>query len=84
MKIKLFEGKDGWRWRFEEKGRITADSEAFHSESNAVRAAKAVVKSVLKPTLKAAGVEKYKVVFSRNEDVLDWTVELVEDTSPEE
>ncbi len=84
MKVKLFEGKDGWRWRFESKGRITADSEAFDSESNAVRAAKAVVKSVLKPSMKSAGVEKYKVVFTRKEDVLDWDIELVEDNSPEE
>ena len=37
-----------WFWHFKNKGRITADAEEFPTKSNAIRAAKAVVKAVFK------------------------------------
>jgi uncharacterized protein YegP (UPF0339 family) len=50
MHARIFQSADGqWHWHFKTKGRITADSESFPSKSNAVRAAKSVVKAVLKP-----------------------------------
>lgn len=49
MKIEVWKGKKGWHWHFRSKGRVTADSEAFPSKSNAARAAKAVVRGVAKP-----------------------------------
>lgn len=48
MRIDVFKGRDGWHWHFVSRGRITADSEAFPTKSNAVRAAKAVVRAVVK------------------------------------
>jgi hypothetical protein len=37
-----------WHWHFKNKGRITAAAESFPSKGHAIRAAKAVVKAVLK------------------------------------
>lgn len=51
MHIEIFEGVGGWYWHFCSKGRVTADSEAFPSKANALRAAKAVVKGVCKRML---------------------------------
>jgi len=48
MRIEVFHGNDGWFWHFRNKGRITADSEAFPTKAHAVRAAKAVVVAVFK------------------------------------
>lgn len=49
MKIEVFlDGGNMWRWHFKSKGRITADAEAFPSRANATRAAKSVVKAVVK------------------------------------
>lgn len=42
MKVELFEGKDGWRWRKRaSNGEIVSTSEAFDSKYNANRAAMA-------------------------------------------
>lgn len=46
MHIEIWEGAVGWHWHFKNKGRITADAEAFPTKGNAMRAAKAVVKAV--------------------------------------
>lgn len=55
MHIEVFEGKKigpksppRWYWHFASKGRITADSEAFPTKAHAVRAAKSVVRAVVK------------------------------------
>ena len=45
-----------WHWHFKNKGRITADAEAFPSRSNAVRAAQAVVRAVVKEVSSGMGV----------------------------
>lgn len=37
-----------WYWHFKNKGRITAATESFPTKAHAMRAAKAVVKGVLK------------------------------------
>lgn len=37
-----------WYWHFKNKGRTTADTESFPSRANAIRAAKAVVKAVVR------------------------------------
>lgn len=49
MHIEIFKGKREWHWHFVNRGRITADAEGFPSKGNAVRAAKAVVRGVVKP-----------------------------------
>lgn len=49
MHIEVFLGAGGmWHWHFKNKGRVTADAEAFPSKANATRAAKSVVAGVLK------------------------------------
>ena len=53
MHIDIFRGATSakyhqWYWHFENKGRITADSEAFPTKQHAVRAAKACVRAVVK------------------------------------
>lgn len=50
MKIEVFvDDNNFWYWHFRAKnGRITADAEAYASKANAIRAAKAVVKAVVK------------------------------------
>jgi uncharacterized protein YegP (UPF0339 family) len=37
-----------WYWHFKNKGRVTADSEAFPTRAHAARAAQSVVKAVIK------------------------------------
>lgn len=47
MKILIRKGKGGWRWAFVAKnGRQTANNETHPTRYNAIRAAKAVVRSV--------------------------------------
>ncbi len=41
-------GAKQWHWHFLSKGRITACAESFPTKSHALRAAKAVVRGVLK------------------------------------
>ena len=50
MHIEVFKGSNPkvWYWHFKNKGRVTANNEAFPSKSNAIRAAKGVVKAVMK------------------------------------
>lgn len=48
MHIEIFKGKREWHWHFVNRGRITADAEGFPSKGNAVRAAKAVVRGVIR------------------------------------
>lgn len=51
MHIEVFQGKaqDFWYWHFKARnGKFVADAEAFDSKGNAIRAAKGVVRSVLK------------------------------------
>lgn len=49
MHIEIREGKGGWRWAFVARnGKQTANNETHPSKSNAIRAAKAVVTSVLR------------------------------------
>lgn len=39
MKIQLFKGRDGWRWRLKGRnGEIVATSEAYARKHNAIRA----------------------------------------------
>lgn len=40
--------KQPWHWHFKNGSRITADAEAFPSKAHAIRAAKAVVRAVVK------------------------------------
>lgn len=53
MRIEVWEGapsdgRRGWYWHFKARnGKITADSECFPSKSNAMRAAKSVVREVI-------------------------------------
>lgn len=49
-KAKQCETPHAWFWHFKNKGRITADAEPFPTKAHALRAAKAVVTAVLKPT----------------------------------
>jgi uncharacterized protein YegP (UPF0339 family) len=47
-KFKIYEAKDGWRWRLLSNGRIIADSgEAYASRNNAKRAAKRLMDIVV-------------------------------------
>lgn len=55
MYIEIFKGKpssakspQAWRWHFKNKGRITADAEAFPTKTHAIRAAKACVRATIK------------------------------------
>lgn len=49
MKIIVQSGKGGWRWAFvASNGKQTANNETHPTKANAIRAAKAVVASVLK------------------------------------
>ncbi len=41
-------GDQKWHWHFRSKGRIVSDAESFPTKGNAVRAAKSVVRGVLK------------------------------------
>ena len=55
MHIEIFPAVDsklnkGFYWHFKNKGRITADAEAFPTRANAARAAQSVVKAVIKRT----------------------------------
>jgi len=54
MHIEVFEGKkEGqWYWHFRNKGRVTADSEAFPSRHHATRAARSVVVACVRCVLK--------------------------------
>jgi uncharacterized protein YegP (UPF0339 family) len=48
MYIEIFNNRtDEWYWHFRNKGRITADSEAFPTKAHALRAAKAVVTATI-------------------------------------
>ncbi len=51
MKIEIFQGKRAdWFWHFVARnGRLIADSEPFPTKAHAMRAAKAAVRSVIKP-----------------------------------
>lgn len=49
MKIEILHGAGGWRWAFVARnGKQTANNETHPSRANAIRAAKAVVTSVLR------------------------------------
>lgn len=48
MHIEVYRGIGDWRWRFRNKGRVTACGEGHPTKAHAVRAAKAVVTGVLK------------------------------------
>lgn len=48
MRIKVLQGKGGWRWAFVSGGNQTANNETHPSAAKAKRAAKAVVMSVLR------------------------------------
>jgi uncharacterized protein YegP (UPF0339 family) len=51
MRVEIIQSKHSgqWYWRFKaSNGRIIADAESFPTKANAVRAAKGVVRSVLK------------------------------------
>lgn len=61
MHIEIFqlvpiEKEDSWYWHFKNKGRITADAEAFPTKAHAKRAATAVVTAVFKQALLPAPV----------------------------
>jgi len=50
MHIEVMKLLKGWYWHFRAKnGNIVSDAEAFPTKANAMRAAKAVVKAVVKP-----------------------------------
>jgi hypothetical protein len=49
MHIEVMKLLGGWYWHFKNKGRVTADAESFPTKAHAIRAAKAVVKAVIKP-----------------------------------
>ncbi len=70
MHIEVFEtdkGSGQWYWHFRNKGRVTADSEAFPSKNNAIRAAKAVVTAVIGGRISAATGNLGGPVFSKQE-----------------
>jgi uncharacterized protein YegP (UPF0339 family) len=49
VQIEVWANRYGqWYWHFRSKGRVTADSESFPSKAHALRAAKAVVRAVIK------------------------------------
>lgn len=48
MHIEVYKGEGDWRWRFKNKGRVTACGEGHLTRAHAMRAAKAVVVGVLK------------------------------------
>lgn len=48
MRIKVLHGKGGWRWAFVSGGNQTANNETHPSAANAKRAAKGVVRSILR------------------------------------
>ena len=50
MHIEVMKMLGKWYWHFKSKGRITADAESFPTKAHAMRAAKAVVKAVVKLT----------------------------------
>lgn len=64
MHIEVFKSeKSGqWHWHFKNKGRITADSEAFPTKSNASRAARAVVTAV---TNEVGGINKVEFMRAK-------------------
>jgi len=78
MKARVWKRADGeWHWRFESKGRITADSESFPTKANAMRACKGVITAVFKATQyrQASGTmtrlePQYEV--SKEEDGVVW------------
>jgi uncharacterized protein YegP (UPF0339 family) len=48
MCAEVWEGKRGFYWHFKgHNGKVTADSEAFPTKGNALRAAKSVVRGVV-------------------------------------
>lgn len=53
MHIEVWQGPatgQRWHWHFKQpNGRIVADAEAFPTQAHAVRAAKAVVRGIIKP-----------------------------------
>lgn len=73
MQIEVFQGirKNDWRWHFRNKGRITADAEAFPTKAHAIRAGKAVVKAVIKRTGEIAPEFQSKKVGETT--VIVWT-----------
>ena len=57
MKIQVWQGKSvgakqSWFWHFRQSnGRVVSDAEPFSSKSNAIRAAKAAVKAIIRPVM---------------------------------
>ena len=52
MKVELFKGADGWRWRLRaSNGEILATSEAYTDKRNAVETAKLVHDNMIDATL---------------------------------
>ncbi len=53
MHIEVWHGKVGskqaWWWHVKSKGRIVTDAEPFPTKAHALRAAKAMVRAVVKP-----------------------------------
>ena len=50
MKVELFKGKDGWRWRMiGTNGEILSTSEAYASKASAERTVKIVKDALAKP-----------------------------------
>ena len=73
MHIEVWEGEGpagAWFWHFVARnGKITADAEPFISKAHAIRAAKAVVRGVVKPF-----ADRYQpIVFTTSKDAIGVT-----------
>jgi hypothetical protein len=82
MHIEVFEGKDkdelrgdshpAWFWHFKNRGRVTADSEAFPTKYNAERAAVAVVRAVIKEVSGDAPISFYHGTDKKGVHYIKW------------
>lgn len=79
MRIKVLQGKGGWRWGFVSGGRLTANNETHASPSKAKRAAKAVVMSVLRKWQYKPRVVWTEKVGRDGAITLDFTPDIVQE-----
>lgn len=78
MHIEVFPNeRHQWFWHFKNKGRITANAEAFPSRANAMRGAKSLVRAVLRRIdLQAAGAyiaPDFTTRVSHGVTIIEWS-----------
>lgn len=74
MRIDVFQGVDRcWYWHFvSSNGRITANGESHPSKGKAVRAAKGVVRAVLKPVLGGTAIRWDETIARHGGFTIRW------------